>query len=76
MMNEEVKKITKDSLIKIFDKIFDTDLSKLSVQEFSKNINELPTTTPFLRNHQSFLIEDENYLRDRNKFLKSTNEKR
>jgi len=46
-----------------------TDLKKLSVQEFSKLALTVPKTTPEIRGYKSELIEKENHLRNKNKYI-------
>jgi len=56
-------------VLDFFDKMVTKDLKKLSVQEFSKNVEELPTITPKVNSYQSVLIQDTNELRNREKFI-------
>lgn len=64
------EKISKEDLLAFFDKMVKNDLKKLSVQEFSKLALTVPKSTPEIRGYQSELIERENHLRDKNKFIK------
>jgi hypothetical protein len=62
--------LTKDNLLEFFDNMVQKDMKKLSVQEFSQKAQEIPTTTPEIRGYHSKLIDNHDFLRKRNKFVK------
>lgn len=66
---EYVSKLKLKDVLDFFDKMVTKDLKKLSVQEFSKNVEELPTITPKVNSYQSVLINDNDELRKRGKFI-------
>jgi F0F1-type ATP synthase beta subunit len=71
VVEEYVKMIKKEDVLKFFDThMFKHKLRKLSVQEFSQKVDELPTDTPIVRGYQSVLLKSMDDLRKRNKFLK------
>lgn len=63
--------IKKEDVLNFFDTyMFKHKLRKISVQEFSHKVEQLPTDTPVIRGYQSILLNSMDYLRKRNKFLK------
>lgn len=66
---EYINKLKLSDVLDFFDKMVTKDLKKLSVQEFSKNVEELPTITPKVNSYQSVLIKDTDELRKREKFI-------
>ena len=63
------KTIKLEDVLKFFDKMVSKDLRKLSVQEFSKNVLKLPTTTPKINKYQSVLMKNFDDIRKRKKFI-------
>lgn len=72
-LKSKVKKlestIKKTDLLNFFDKIFEDKLKKLSIQEFSTKIKEIPEKVGLVRGIQGKLINDNNYFRKREKFI-------
>ncbi len=66
---EYVQKLKLSDVLNFFDKMVNKDLKKLSVQEFSKNVETLPTNTPKVNSYQSVLIKNANELRKKGKFI-------
>ena len=66
---EYVENLKLSDVLSFFDKMVNEDLKKLSVQEFSKNVEILPTNTPKVNSYQSELIKDNNELRKRGNFI-------
>lgn len=69
LAEEYVQKLKLSDVLNFFDKMVNKDLKKLSVQEFSKNVEKLPTNTPKINSYQSVLIKDTNELRKKGKFI-------
>lgn len=65
-----VENLKLSSVLEFFDKIFTKDLRKLSVQEFSREVDNLPIDNPKIKSYQSVLIHDTNEIRKRGKFIK------
>ena len=53
----------------IFDHVFNDELKKLSVQEFSRKIKKIPETLPKVRGFKSVLIKNKDFLRKKNEFI-------
>jgi hypothetical protein len=68
--NDYVKNLTKEDILKFFDKMVNTHMKKLSVQEFSQKADRLPNDTPTVRGYKSKLIKNLDYLRNNKKYLK------
>jgi len=66
---EYVEKLTLKDVLNFFDKMVKKDLRKLSVQEFSKDVEKLPKEAPKVNSYQSILIKDTNQLRKREKYI-------
>jgi hypothetical protein len=66
---EYVEKLTLKDVLNFFDKMVNKDLRKLSVQEFSKDVEKLPTESPKVNSYQSILIKNTNELRKREKYI-------
>jgi len=66
---EYVENLNLSDVLSFFDRMVSKDLKKLSVQEFSKNVEKLPTDTPKVNSYQSVLIKDTNEIRKRGKFI-------
>ena len=64
-----VKNIKLEDVLNFFDKFASKDLKKLSVQEFSKNVEKLPTNTPKVNGYQSILMKDNDDIRKKRKFI-------
>lgn len=69
LAQEYIEKLKLKDVLNFFDKMVTKDLRKLSVQEFSKEVDELPTNTPKVNTYQSVLIKDANELRSKGKFI-------
>lgn len=80
-LNEDSKKLSKLQIINFFDEIFNLNLRKLSIQEFSNQIEQIPAGLNINKRNGKFmnfipkLIPDGdfNYFRKRNKFFSHNN---
>jgi len=70
LARQYVKNLKLTDILNFFDKMVMKDLKKLSVQEFSKDVKEIPKNTPKINEYQSVLIKDYNDIRKRGKFIK------
>jgi len=70
LAEEYIQNLKLSDILKFFDNMVRKDLKKLSVQEFSKDVDKLPTSTPKVNEYQSVLLKDTNELRKRGKFIK------
>merc|ERR1711976_749061 len=68
--HDAAKTIQKQDVLRLFDDMVSTKLSKLSVQEFSKKADSIPKDTPKIRGYQSKLIKG-NYFRKNKKFVQN-----
>ena len=64
-----LSKLNLNDLFQFFDKSFNRNLSKLSIQEFSSKINHIPMNVGSIRGVRGLLLNDKNYFRKRNIFL-------
>lgn len=72
-MKALVRDFTEDlklsDVLKFFDVMVTKDMKKLSIQEYSKNVKEIPTSTPKVRTYQSVLMKNNDDLRNKKKFV-------
>lgn len=71
LVKKAIKKITKEKLLRFFDKMVNTKLKKLSIQEFSQKVKEIPKALPKIRGYKAKLIDQNNMdlLRKKGKFI-------
>jgi secreted Zn-dependent insulinase-like peptidase len=65
------KKITKAIILEKFDEIFNTKLSKLSIQEYNKNKIEKYERGKPVHGFKPVLVKNEDILRQNNKFMET-----
>jgi len=64
-----LESLTLSELLLFFDQKIYNKLSKLSIQEFSSRVQNLPTSTGIVRGVKGVLISDRNYFRKKNQYL-------
>lgn len=69
LVRDFIDDLTLSDVLKFFDVMVTEDLKKLSIQEYSKNVKEIPTSTPKIRNYQSVLMKNNDDLRNKKKFV-------